>query len=64
MKKLILSALAFFVFAAVALAQDIPAAEVAGGYSVPQSRQGLEPDGGRRQWFSGSQLQQLARGGQ
>lgn len=33
MKKLILSALAFFVFAAVALAQDIPAADVAGAYS-------------------------------
>ena len=33
MKKLILSALAFFVFAAVALAQDVPAADVAGAYS-------------------------------
>lgn len=33
MKKLILSALASFVFAAVALAQDIPAADVAGAYS-------------------------------
>jgi len=33
MKKLILSALAFFVFAAVTLAQDIPAADVAGSYS-------------------------------
>lgn len=33
MKKLILSALAFFVFAAVTLAQDIPAADVAGAYS-------------------------------
>lgn len=33
MKKLMLSALAFFVFAAVAVAQDIPAADVAGGYS-------------------------------
>ena len=33
MKKLMLSTLAFFVFAAVALAQNIPAADVAGGYS-------------------------------
>jgi hypothetical protein len=33
MNKLMLSALAFFVFAAVAQAQDIPAADLAGGYS-------------------------------
>jgi hypothetical protein len=48
MKKLMLSALAFFVFAAVALAQNIPAADVAGGYSFIKVVKGssLTADGG------------------